>query len=256
MFDKYTCLGNIRILLRNSSVKIGQIEKAAGCQLGYMSRMEKPTSTVEPSMEFICTAAKMLNTSIDSLVFADFSKQSPTEQYLIDFFEKLRKRTVENELNWEIESINYLNTLESDYHGEVEHPLFTIRSYEEDGYAGEEHISRILFDSATFGNNTRIRDDCYHLQMPHSGILYLMDIAKYKYSREDIDTTAKEVWLFAPETGLQMLATDHSEVSLASEVTLLYQEVSSFAKRPRLDEGHRMIIDDFMTGICDSECDG
>lgn len=73
MFDKHKCLANIRQLLQSSDVKIGQIEKAAKCQPGYLSRIEKPTNTAEPSITFVSTAAEMLNTSIDTLVYASIA---------------------------------------------------------------------------------------------------------------------------------------------------------------------------------------
>ncbi len=78
MFDKKTCLANIRMLLRNSEIKIGQIEKAAGCQPGYMSRLEKDGNTAEPSVEFLTVAAHMLKSSIDAIIFSNLCNQTPT----------------------------------------------------------------------------------------------------------------------------------------------------------------------------------
>ena len=57
-FNKYTCFNNIRALLKvNPDVKIGMIEKEAGVRLGYMSRLEKPDNSSEPTLEFVATAA-------------------------------------------------------------------------------------------------------------------------------------------------------------------------------------------------------
>lgn len=51
-FNKYTCFNNIRALLKvNPDVKIGMIEKEAGVRLGYMSRLEKPDNSSEPTLD-------------------------------------------------------------------------------------------------------------------------------------------------------------------------------------------------------------
>ena len=71
-------------------MKIGQIEKEAGIRLGYMSRLEKEGNTAEPSMEFIVTAAKLLKVCIDTLISVDLTGLTPTEQYIVSFFDKLK----------------------------------------------------------------------------------------------------------------------------------------------------------------------
>ena len=88
-FNKKLCFSNIRELLKNSDVKIGQIEREAGLKVGYVARLEKDDNTAEPSMEFIMTASKMLKISIDTLVSIDLTDLTPSEKYLIDFFGKL-----------------------------------------------------------------------------------------------------------------------------------------------------------------------
>ena len=89
-FDKYICFNNIRTLLKvNSDVKIGMIEKEAGVRLGYMSRLEKPDNTSEPTMEFVSTAAKMLDVSIDFLVSANIDEVTPTEEYVLKFLKNI-----------------------------------------------------------------------------------------------------------------------------------------------------------------------
>ena len=64
-FDKLKLFRNIRKLLSSTGIKLGQIEKEAGCQPGYMSRLEKAGNTTDPTVEFVVTAAKALEVSID-----------------------------------------------------------------------------------------------------------------------------------------------------------------------------------------------
>ena len=94
-FNKTICFSNIRELLRkNPDVKIGQIEREAGIRLGYMSRLEKDGNTSEPSIEFIVSAAKLLKVSIDTLIAVDLTGLTSTEQYIVDFFDKLKADTL------------------------------------------------------------------------------------------------------------------------------------------------------------------
>ena len=60
-FNKYECLNNIRILLKDKNIKIGNLEKEAGCQPGYISRIEKLSNNTEPSASF------MDNTSMNTI---------------------------------------------------------------------------------------------------------------------------------------------------------------------------------------------
>ena len=113
-FNKALCFSNIRELLRQKpDVKIGQIEKEAGIRLGYMSRLEKEGNTSEPSMEFIVTAAKLLKVSIDTLISVDLTGLTPTEQYIISFFDKLKADTLQDRLDWNRETEFYLNSIET-----------------------------------------------------------------------------------------------------------------------------------------------
>lgn len=128
-FNKHRCLENIRFLLKEKTdIKIGQIEKEASVSPGYMSRLEKDGNTSEPSMEFIVSAAKLLKISIDSLISVDFTGLTPTEQYLVNFFDKLKDDTLKDRLDWNIETASSLNRMESDMNGYVDHPLFNYES--------------------------------------------------------------------------------------------------------------------------------
>ena len=152
-FNKKRCFSNIRELLRqNPDVKIGQIEKEAGIRLGYMSRLEKEGNTSEPSMEFIVSAAKLLKVSIDTLISVDLTGLTPTEQYIINFFDKLKADTLKDKLDWNRETAFNLNRMEPDMNGWVYHPLFAEETfYEETECEYPEEVTRIVFNSKTFG---------------------------------------------------------------------------------------------------------
>lgn len=111
-YDKKTCFENIRTLLKkNPDIKIGQIEKEAGLGLGYMSRLEKDNDTTEPSLNFITTAAKMLDVSIDTLLFQKLSELTSTDDFLLKFLEKVIAETKNGTAVWVEENIEKVNVV-------------------------------------------------------------------------------------------------------------------------------------------------
>ncbi len=100
-FDKCLCLKNIRTLLKKSDIKIGQIENRAHVRPGYLSILEKESSTSEPSIRFLATAAKMLKVSLDDLIYTRFEELSEDEQMINDFLTDVLDDTLNKKISWE-----------------------------------------------------------------------------------------------------------------------------------------------------------
>lgn len=247
-FNKYRCFNNIRFLLKEKNdVKIGQIEKEAGVSLGYMSRMEKPENTSEPSVEFIVTAARMLNVSLDVLLFTDMAAMNPTEKYLAKLMQKLNKDTIEDKLEWHRHSADSLNRMETDMNGYVEHPLFDMESFYEQGETEYPTlVERVVFTSHTFDCHTTIHDDCFSLSMKGKSTLYLMDISESVYRINDPNAFAKEIWIFTPGVGTQFLTSNRDISQLAELVELLFDTVKKGAKHPKIKKDIKSVLDAFL----------
>jgi transcriptional regulator with XRE-family HTH domain len=125
-FDKRVCLENIRFYLEKKNVKIGQIEKEADVSIGYMSRLEKKENTSEPSIEFVATAAKMLDVTVDELIHERNMALSSAEQYINDFLNQLIDYTLKDKFVWKREKTEYFtkphNAYDSPYSN---HPLLS-----------------------------------------------------------------------------------------------------------------------------------
>lgn len=257
-FDKSVCFSNIRELLRqNPDVKIGQIEKEAGIRLGYMSRLEKEGNKSEPSMEFIVTAAKLLKVSLDTLVSVNLTELTPTEQYLVTFFDKLKADTLADKLDWNIESPDYLNRLDTDMNGYVDHPLFDMETfYEESECEYPDEVSRVVFTSHSFGPKTYICDDCFNLRMKNGTTLYLMDIEKSVHKVNDQNAYAKEIWTYTPHVGCQFLVCNKDETPIAPLVDTLFSIVKERMQHPKLNKAVMYAIDSFMRDDLDDDDDG
>lgn len=257
-FDKKLCFSNIRELLRqNPEVKIGQIEKEAGIRLGYMSRLEKEGNTSEPSVEFIVTAAKLLKVSIDTLVSINLTGLTPTEQYIVSFFDKLKADTLQDKLDWRRETDNDLNNLETDMNGQVWHPLFNEEEfYEESECEYPNLVTRIVFNSDTFGPRTYIAGDCFNLRMKNGTTLYLMDIEKSVHHVRDNSVYAKEAWMYVPHNGRQLLLTSVKETPIAPILESLFSIVKERMEHPQVSSDVMNAIDAFMKDDLGEDDDG
>lgn len=247
-FNKALCFSNIRELLRQKpDVKIGQIEKEAGIRLGYMSRLEKEGNTSEPSMEFIVTAAKLLKVSIDTLISVDLTGLTPTEQYIISFFDKLKADTLQDRLDWNRETEFYLNSIEPDCNGGIYHPLFAEETfYEETECEYPEEVTRIVFNSKTFGPRTCINGDCFNLRLKNGTTLYLMDIEKSVHRINDPSAYAVEAWMYVPHRGSQLLVASQDDTPVAPLLEILFSVVKDRMEHPKVNNDVMYAIDSYM----------
>lgn len=247
-FKKQRCFENIRTLLKdNPNVKIGQIEKEACVSLGYMSRLEKPDNSSEPSIEFVATAAKMLGISIDALLLTDLGLLNPTEKYLVTFIEKLKKDTLEDKLEWIRSSADELNTMEIDTTGCTGHVLFNLETFYVPGESDyPDEVTRVVFNSHSFGLNTFINDDCFSLKMKNGSTLYLMNICKSSFKTNEIDIYAREIWINTPGVGTYFLLDNKNIPQLSILVNILFDAVKEDSHHPKVKKGIKNVLDAFI----------
>ncbi len=244
-FNKVLCFSNIRELLRqNPDVKIGQIEKEAGVRLGYMSRLEKTGNTSEPSIEFIVSAAKLLKVSVDTLISINLTGLTPTEQYLVKFFDKLKADTLKDKLNWNRETAINLNKIEADWNGYVAHPLFSEETFSKEPNC--ECSEEVVFNSKSFGPYTYIAGDCFNLRLKNGTTLYLMDIEKSIHKTNDTSIFAKEAWMAVPGKDKQLLVASKDNTPVAPILEVLFDTVKERMEHPKVNNDVMYAIDAFM----------
>lgn len=246
-FHKRLFLKNVRELIKDGDIKLGQIEKDAGCQPGYVSRLEKESNSSDPSAEFIATASKRIGISIDTLNSIDFGDLTPTQRYEVSFFEKLMRDSNADKLDWERETEERLNRMETDENGDTDHPLFSFERFaieNEEGFSQDEE--RVVFVSDSFGLQTYIAGDCFRLKLKNGSRLYLMDVERAVHKVGDMSAYAKEIWIFTPGTGSHILARNNDNTHLASLVDRVFTTVQSCMKLPKIKSAHKQAIDAFM----------
>lgn len=245
-FNKFLLFSNIRELLKASDIKIGQIEKEAGLQNGYMSRLEKLDNSTDPSVEFLLTASKLLKVSIDSLTGCNFRSLNETELYLLKVIDKFRTDTMNNKLEWQIESAEMLNdgTYSADWNA---HPLFNESLLHfETGCDYPEDRSLYTFNSYSYGAATEIADDCYNVKIKNYSTIYIMNIKRLITNKNDIEDYTKEVWLVDRNNNKECLVSINKFPGLADAVNDLYQEIKAYASRPKLSKDTRKILDGYL----------
>lgn len=239
-YDKFILFSNIRELSKRYNIKLGDIEKEAGVALGYMSRLNKQVSTAEPSLEFVCTAAEMLKTDIDSLLKGNLLSLSASEEYIMNFLKKLIKETEDEKLIWNVEKADYLNELCNSE--TIKHPLFTLESVENKYDARVYKAKRPMFKSSTFGKDTLLCGDCYNLEIPNGCHLYLMKVrTDHPRSKEEI-----EIWMYDSKSYKKNLLTSTTDQKLVSTILKLSETIRICILHPAIDKEFKTAIDEFM----------
>lgn len=246
-YDKYNCLNNIDYLLEKQDKKVGQLESEAHVRVGYMSRIKRTGRSTEPSLQFVTSAAKMFNVTVDELLYAKMREGSETENYLIQFINKLIKDTREEKLSWNKESEDDLRNMSTDSNGDVEHPLFSFESFSETVESDyPEEVSRVVFKSNSFGVRSAIDGDCFNLRLKNGSYLYIMSCSKSFYYLDDPDAHSKELWMYVPSQKAEYLCSNANGELLGEYVDLLYEKVSESMKHPLIKENVKNVMDAFM----------
>lgn len=242
-FNKKLMLENIEHLLKQTGMKIGELETAAGVSTGYISRISKEGGA-KPGIDFIINVAAALGVSVDTLITIPLAEITPTEKYLISFLEKLKRDTAEDNLEWEKETAYYLNRMQCNEDGVIPHPLFQYEFLPDNGAVeGSEYI---VFQSNAFGVNTEICGDCFHLEMKNGARFYLMEVINRDVDPCEGICSVEEAWMWTPGAGAQFICSSKSSPIFTDLVSDLYQMVREYSMHPKLKFDLRIVIDAYM----------
>lgn len=247
-FDKYLLFQNIRELMKGTEIKLGQIEKEAGCQPGYMSRLDKTENASDPTAEFIITAAQILKVSVDVLLNVRITELTPSERYIISFLEKLVRDTVADKLTWIRETEYDLNHVPVDGDGYAQHYLFVNRPTMEidqtSGYPDE--TPHVFFPSRTYGDDTFVAEDCFNIRLKNGTVLYVMSIMKSDAFPIGDEDHAKEIWMTQPGHTATCLCSTTDHKIIGDLINSLYVAISQNIKHPKVAKNYQYIINSFM----------
>ena len=98
--DKDRCLRNIYTLAKKKGLRIGDLETSCGVSVGYLARLRQDQKQSLPGSEFLFHAARLLETSVDNLLYFDFQLAAESDKVLDSFISKLICDTVTDRLSW------------------------------------------------------------------------------------------------------------------------------------------------------------
>lgn len=90
---------NILFLTARKGIKKSDLETKAGVTPGYLSRF-KPDSSSLPSSTFLIEAARVLEVTVDDLIYQDFSQEAPDLIQPLKVVTKLLNETSKGKLKW------------------------------------------------------------------------------------------------------------------------------------------------------------
>ncbi len=241
LFNKKTCIENIRFLLSERPVKLGDIERDAGVSAGYLARLEKDSNTTDPSIEFLLVASKKFGIFLDTLVNTKLNRVTKSEEELIQFLIQLKKDTDNDELAWVGDSLEKLESYkQKDTNEDHPHPLF---SYVFTGY----EISYFTYDSLFFEEKKiKPSDTGYHTKLQDSeDEIYMMKVIEEKE-----DTPEKEfIELYHVDNEGQVYPicnTMQVSKEITDAVEMLYESAAVSSSHVRLAEKTRSLIGSYL----------
>jgi len=244
-FDSDIFFKNINYLLKEKGIKIGELESYADVSTGYVSRVRKEESA-KPGIDFVVKVADKFDVSVDDLIGVDMEGLTNTEAYILDFLNKLIADTKAEKMLWEKESPSYFGTLNHDGFGNTDHPLISLYKVKHVNDRMIVSSDMLTFNSDTFGIQTKIHGDCYNLALKNGATLYLMDIESIPDSVDVLNSVAKELLIYLPNSGRQFLCSTKSQ-TFEDKINLLFATIADYFKHPQIKSDFRNVIDAFMS---------
>ena len=241
-FNKALCIQNIRTLLSQKGVRLGDIERASGNSPGYLSRLEKPDNTTDPSVEFLANAAYMLGVSLDDLLSSPIEDLSPNDEMLISFIEKLICNTKKDRLTWRAELQLENDFLERDYSEEI---YLNKRSEKSIGLGQKENGTEVWSYRSVFFPKERVAIDSapYHTTINDDDELYII-----KCRGSDASNPFYEMYHIPYNDETQPICcTKCTPKVIASRVERLYQQIRESEEHVRLSDTTKSMMEAYIS---------
>lgn len=240
-FNKALCIQNIRTLLSQKGVRLGDIERASGNSPGYLSRLEKPDNTTDPSVEFLANAAYMLGVSLDDLISSPIEDLSPNDEMLISFIEKLICNTKKDSLTWiddfQLENRPYGSMLSNEVH--LSKKRYERTRLGQEGNTTEVWSYRSLFLS---GERVEIDNTPYHTTINNANELFIM-----KCKGSDASNPFYEMYHIPQNSEAQPICcTKLAPKIIASKVEKLYRQIGETREHVRLSKETKSMIEEYL----------
>lgn len=253
MFEKKTIINNIYYLTKQKNIKIGDLEKEAKVSTGYFSRLAKDDNSSVPSIETMYIVSKILNVSLDVLIKYEFDMLSETEKYIVKFLDKLINDTTKNKVPWQSENYKEVtyNWIKGGKDLNSGHPLLIV---EVDDFNRKDVEGRELKYYSLFTDKIlELNNDIFSFDSPNARF-YLAKV-EYVFNINSLTLTKKiehQYELYAIINGSRKKicnATSETNSVINKLMIDLYNIVSNYCKKPKIDKDVKNAIDVFIYGF-------
>ena len=236
-FNKYRVLANIRYLIKkNPNVKVSDIEKAAGVNAGYLSRLEKPQGTTNMNSEVLMTAAAILGVSVNVLVYYDLEKMNGSELQFITVMNRLVEQSLEGNQLWDSWSLKELTDEEAAKSSKGS-------GYDFSDYANHSIRSKFFPDRTIIPGGT-----CYQTKMEkQQAVLDLLYVRENKDGEPPFYEVYLSAWTSVGEWVVHPVCCSKiARPEISSAIDELYKTATKTCSSVRLDEETKYIFDSFL----------
>ena len=242
-FNKKILLDNIAFLLKENSMMIGDLESQAGVSTGYISRLAKDEKA-KPNIDFVVRTASIFGVSIDMLLNFNITVLAAKDKYIAAFLRRLIEDTLNGKFGWNRELGHVLKQKTFIYDENETHPLFSkIFIADERETDCPYPVERNAFVSHSYGENTRIMDDCYNLELQPGVYLYYMDIFDISKDFE----FCQEIWMVKPKNEKFYICSAKDNLLLRDVIMELGTAIRENLKHPIINNDVKSVIDDYMS---------
>ena len=258
-FNRDIFLNNIAYLTDKNGIKIGDIEKSANVSAGYISRLRKDENKVSPSIDVISSFAESLNVSIDSFINIDFSKETPTEEFIRGFLSKLIKDSVNFLAKWQIEPIeNYAESSHvMDKDSLESKPLCEVKEINED--SGCEFPNKCYYTEYTSKFHPKQRvvaTSVLKLVIGHNTTIFLVQ-SLFNTSSDPIPQTDIELYLINRNevNSLCNAINDSGATLFSTQLNELYNSAINVTQHIQISNTTKGLIERYLDGSDDVDPD-
>ena len=110
-FNRQNVIDNIMLLVQNSQMKVGEIEKKLGLSAGYLSRLSRKDNDSSLSVELLWKISRLFDVSMNTLVNGCIREEDKMVSYMRKFIAKLNAKTGSGEMIWHPITIKRINDM-------------------------------------------------------------------------------------------------------------------------------------------------
>lgn len=224
-------LSNIKYLLKQKNLKLGDLEKEIDVSPGYFSRFSAPNSS--PSLDSIVSAANYLDCTIEMILNYDFEELNENELLLYRFMQRVVDKTIAFGINWDFfKKTNKYNN----------HPIYL-------ELIDKNPSNEKIYKSRVTNETHEVLGNIYWFR--HKNDIY--SLSKVKGNGEFENDVIYEIYLFSHNVENICSLNSNSKNDLYMKIKELYKCVELASRQFNLSLNVKNAMNSFLTSTQEDE---